>query len=209
MDITNENDVKGYYRHVRGVFLTKFLLALKMSVETDNPPAFESRKFSEEIFTEFQKQFPNEGEFLEGFRQNNPKIFLMFQIEHSDSAFLMSWIVFEYCTKYVRKPDYFLSDEGTDMNYKSGQFGFNEEEKKDLDLFYYIRNSIFHYNGKYFAYQSIDHSFEGKRFISIGNEGNQILSSVKMTYQMINKMEEYACKAIRNFNAFNAKKKAE
>lgn len=70
-----------------------------------------------------------------------------------------------------------------------------------MDLFYYIRNAIVHYNGAYFSYRVIDHVYDGYRYQSKGQEGIKIfIPSAKTAFKMHLDIEKHAYKAWDNYH---------
>jgi hypothetical protein len=97
-----------------------------------------------------------------------------------------------------------LTTDDISTDYKKKIFGLSDREKKNLDLFYYIRNAIVHYNGAYYAYREIDHTYEGFRYFSEGQEGTKILiPSTQIAFKMHLDIEDYIYKAWDNYHQYN------
>ncbi len=98
--------------------------------------------------------------------------------------------------------DYSEKENDISLDYKSNRFGFSKNEKDDLNLFYYIRNSFVHYNGAYHKYKKIHHTYEGQTFSSDGHEGEQIeINNLQIAYKMHLDMQRLAKKAWTNVNS--------
>ena len=111
-----------------------------------------------------------------------------------------SWIIFEMIIKDLANKDYSLINSDQSVNYNSNSLGFSDNEKKDIDLFYYIRNAFSHYNGAYYAYKNIDHVYNGVHFISKGNEGKKIhIPDLKFAYKIHIDIEKLIIKGWGNY----------
>lgn len=88
-----------------------------------------------------------------------------------------------------------------DLDYTRGDFGFTSREKKDIELFAYIRHALQHQNGAYYGYRSIDHVYGGTAFRSKGQEGMKIEVSPELAYRMVRDIEALTSKAWTNHKA--------
>ncbi len=130
-------------------------------------------------------------------------MFLNFQEDITTTLLISSWIVFELIIKDLTKKDYALTTDDISTDYKKNIFGLSEREKKNLDLFYYIRNAIVHYNGAYYAYREIDHTYEGFRYFSKGQEGTKIfIPNNQVAFKMHLDIEDYTYKAWDNYHQY-------
>ena len=116
---------------------------------------------------------------------------------------LSSWNVFEQIVKDLTIADYSTQMLDLSVCYQSGRFQFDKREKKNIDLFYYIRNAICHHNGAYYASKEIDHTYGGSVFRSNGHCGEKIDMNLKLTWEMALDIERYTLKAWNNARAFN------
>jgi len=79
--------------------------------------------------------------------------------------------------------------------FERNAFGFTKDEKADLEFFQYLRHAIMHYNGAYYAYRSIDHTYKGKRYESEGHCGEKFVSSLGTAWAILLDLERYSLKA--------------
>ncbi|MCH7590101.1 hypothetical protein IIB34_03590, partial [PVC group bacterium] len=115
---------------------------------------------------------------------------------------ITAWMVIEQIIKDFCVKNYACSSDDLSLDYNKNIFGFSKRGKKDLDFFYYIRNSLVHYNGAYFAYKSINHVYNGRRFISNGNEGNKIELTYPIVFTICKDIEKYSMKVWNNAKIF-------
>jgi len=109
--------------------------------------------------------------------------------------------------KDLTKKDYALNAGDLSVEYQAARYGLDKLEKDNLDLFYYIRNALVHYNGAYYAGKSIDVSYQGHRFVSAGHEGERIfIPSLNVAYAMHLDLEAYTYKAWGNYMKYVGRK---
>jgi hypothetical protein len=111
------------------------------------------------------------------------------------SLIVSAWTVFELIIKDVVTPDYANSPRLLQADYKRKIFGFTAREKKELDLFYHIRNAALHYNGAYHAYRKVDIHYEGQHFLSDGHIGEKIIVSPKVALKIVEDLQRYTMQA--------------
>ncbi|HCL57451.1 MAG TPA: hypothetical protein DHW82_10645 [Spirochaetia bacterium] len=194
--VTNLDEAKvpGYFESIKSVFFTKLLfVTLNSNGEkfTFSVPKENSRSFKEKLkdYNLFEKAL------IEG----NNELFHNFLDDIVSSLIISSWICFEQIIKDLTKKNYSLSENDISVDYKKNSFGFSDEEKRNLDLFYYIRNAIVHYNGAYYTYKSINVNYKGTIFNSKGNEGEKILiKDIEQAFSIHLDLEQYAFKAWHN-----------
>ena len=92
-------------------------------------------------------------------------------------------------------PDTRAIPNAIDAGFERNIFGFTKEEKADMRFFQYLRHSIMHYNGAYYAYRAIDHTYDGKRYESIGHTSEKMIVSLKAAWTILLDLEKYSLKA--------------
>jgi hypothetical protein len=112
-----------------------------------------------------------------------------------NGALIGGWSVFELVIKDRTKRDYALHPDKLNADYHRHIFALSSCEKKDLELFYYIRTAFVHYNGTYFKAKAISHTFAGRLFESSGHEGEAIECTVEVAWKIILRIEELTLKA--------------
>lgn len=108
---------------------------------------------------------------------------------------LSAWTVFEQVIKDLTVPDYATQPNLLQADYHNGILGFTQLERKEIDLFYHMRNAIAHYNGAYHAYRTVDTTYKGQHFKSDGHIGEKIVISPRLAMNIANDLEKYAMKA--------------
>ena len=189
----DEVNILGYFESLNSIFITKFAL-ISAHGKNDFGNKYIDPINIDEALKEVEKLFPHKTVY-KSIRNKNEEIFLNLMDEFNTSILTGCWIVFELIVKSLIDEDYYLSTEDTTANFENSKFAFSKAEKKDLRLFYYLRNALVHYNGCYFKYRSIDHTFLGERFNSVGNEGNKIIIKIKTLWGILKRMEELSIKA--------------
>jgi hypothetical protein len=100
--------------------------------------------------------------------------------------------------KDLIKPDYATDTEDLSVCCKNGRFLFDKCEKKDIELFYYIRNAIHHCNGAYYASKDINHRYGGAGFVSQGHHAEKIDIKVGVAWAIALDLQKYTMKAWNN-----------
>jgi len=108
---------------------------------------------------------------------------------------LSAWTIFEQVIKDLTVPDYATQPILLQADYHNGILGFTQLERKEIDLFYHLRNAIAHYNGAYHAYRTVDSMYRGQHFKSDGHIGEKIVISPGLAMHIANDLEKYAMKA--------------
>ena len=195
--VTNLNELKalGYFETICSVFFTKLLL---LTYHTDGKKIIIS--LTNDVVDVF-KDFTDFAQYTKALKRGNNELLLNFQEDITTSLLISSWTIFEQIIKDLSKKDYALSKEDISADYRKNIFGLSDREKKNLDLFYYIRNAIVHYNGAYFSYREIDHVYSGYRYQSMGHEGEKIfIPSTQDAFKMHLDIENYAYKSWDNYH---------
>jgi hypothetical protein len=187
-----------YFETIRSVFFTKMLI---LANHTDGQKLLiDVNDDVKDVFIDYD----DFTQFLKALKRGNNELLLNFQDDIVTSLLIGSWIIFELIIKDLTKKDYTLIKDDISVDYRKNVFGLSNREKKDLDLFYYIRNAIVHYNGAYFSYREIDHVYCGNRYKSIGQEGSKIfIPSTSIAFKMHLDIEKYTYKAWDNFHKNN------
>jgi len=186
--------VLGYFETVKSAFLLKVLLLLTATRATEDGNRFDSNVFSVDALEIAKSDFPDDI-FYKALNKGNEELVLSLQEDILASSFNSSWIVFEKVIKDIINPNYTVDSEAQTMNYCNNRLGFSTQEKRNIELFYYIRNALAHHNGAYFSSKSIDHTYNGTRFKSDGNEGNKIIMSIDTVFKVISDTEKYTSDA--------------
>ncbi len=198
--VTSLDELKalGYFETIRCVFFTKLLL---LTEHTDgqkliiNVPA---------DVKGFFKEFSDFTQFMKALKRGNNELLLNFQDDIVTSLLISSWVVFELIIKDLSKKDYALTKDDISADYHKNIFGLSNSEKKKLDLFYYIRNAILHYNGAYYSYKEIDQVYNGYRYFSKEQEGIKIfIPSTLTAFKMHLDIERYTYKSWDNHHKIN------
>lgn len=191
----DEAKLLGYFESVRGVFLTKFILLTAFTEESKGTHVFAS--IPQAAIDDVKAVF-DDPIFYKALAQSNSELHANFLEDMVTSLFTSSWNIFEQVTKDLSSCDYVTKTDELSVCYTNGKFQFNKREKKDLELFYYIRNAIHHYNGAYYAGKDIDHRYDGCDFKSQGHCGEKIDMNIQTAYRMSKHLEKYTIKAWQN-----------
>jgi hypothetical protein len=185
--------ILGYFESIRSVFFTKLTLLSALTNTDKNGKSFH------DLLIDFGRDVDNEindKPCLTALRRKNPEVIENLKEDLCTSSLLSAWIIFEQVIKHTTRSNYALNPNDLSLDYYKRKFAFTKREKKDLDLFCYLRNSIVHYNGAYYAYKKIDHTYNGIRFKSIGLEGIKIDGlSIRAHYKVIQDIQKYTLKA--------------
>jgi len=192
--VTSLDELKalGYFETIRTVYYTKYLMLFQ---HTDG------KRLQIDVPDDIKEIFEGQDDFalyLKALERGNEELLSNFKEDIVLSLIINSWIVFELIIKDLTKKDYSLSKDDISVGYKQNIFGLTSREKKDLDLFYYIRNAIVHYNGAYYAFREMDHVFDGHPFQSKGNEGVPIFMPGPTAFKVHLEIERLAYKAWDN-----------
>ena len=200
----DEAKLLGYFETTKSVFVLKFILLVSFTKEQNGTRSLDVAKLPADAIASVRTVF-NDPLFYKALIKGNEELYANFLEDMVTTALTSSWLVFEQLIKDLNKQDYATSTEDASMTYQSGKFQFDAREKKDLDLFYYIRNAIQHYNGAYHAYKDIDHRFAGTDFKSNGHHGEKIEVNIQMAWQIVCSLERCAMKAWNNAKTFPQK----
>ena len=196
----DEAKLLGYFETIRSVFLTKFIFLVAALKEKDGKKYID---LPEDAIKAVSDEF-DDPIFYKAIRKGNEEVYLNFFDDMYTSLFTSSWNVFEQVIKDLSKANYANDTEELSVTYQSGRFQFDKREKKDIDLFYYIRNAIYHYNGAYFAVKDVNHRYGGADFVSQGHHGEKIDIKAKVAWQMALDLQKYTIKAWSNAKSPNA-----
>lgn len=194
---TDEANLLGYFETIKSVFLLKLLFLVSVTKEKDQKQYLELPDELTKAIPELEAQF-DEPLFFKALALGNEELVLNYLEDIITSATSSAWNVFEQIIKTLTYGEYTEETQQMSVNYESGKFQFTKREKKDIELFYYLRNAMAHYNGAYYSYRSINHSYKGWSFKSEGNIGNKIIISPKAVYEIIRDLESYSMKAWNN-----------
>ncbi|MBP6013149.1 MAG: hypothetical protein KBA31_13060 [Alphaproteobacteria bacterium] len=189
----DEAKVLGYFESMRSVFLVKMATAALLSDKT---------KPNNQIFRQLLASAGEEiGVWAEdpltpiALKRGNEEVHLNLFEDAVSGLMLSAWSIFEQVIKDLAHPNYAGDLEKYSVEFERRMFGFTHAEKDDIAFFYYLRNCIAHYNGAYNAYKSIDHTYLGHQFKSVGHEGNQIDIDPKLLPSICRDLERYTLRA--------------
>ena len=195
----NEAKLLGYFETIKGVFVTKLVFLLHFMNEEGNlVTANLNAAKVEEVKAEFAFDL-----VYNAIQNGNKELVENYIEDIVTTAVVSSWNVFEQLIKDLPTPNYALGTGDIAADYSRNMFALSQDEKRNLALFYYIRNAIDHYNGAYFAYSNIDRTYRGQHFLSAGHHGEKILVSLKMAWNIVGDIEQYAMKAWGNWKHHN------
>jgi len=201
--VTNLDDSKvpAYFESIKSVFFTKVLL---FSVHKKDDSLI--IPIADDVSKTMKDTFPEYDLYEKAILRGNKEIMDNYNDDIYNSLIITSWVAFELVIKDLTKKDYSLCADDISVDYKENIFGLEDREKKDLDLFYYIRNAFVHYNGAYFSYRLIDHTYNGHSFKSTGHEGEKInIPDMQTAYAIHLDLEKYAYKAWNNYQKYRSK----
>jgi len=187
----DETTLLGYFESIKGVFFTKFVL---ISASADVDMNFTLPRDSSDILQQLRVHYNDEISF-KAIEQGNRELILNLMDDLVSSSLIGAWSVFELTIKSLQHGNYATQSVKASFNYKSNIFQFTAREKKDLDLFYYIRNAIVHYNGAYNSYKGINHHYKDTTFKSAGSEGDRIIIIPQVAFKIILDLESLSRKA--------------
>lgn len=190
----------GYFESIRGVFLTKFVFLAAFTGESKGERCFVA--IPQAAIDDVKQNF-DDPIFFKALEQSNSELHANFVEDMVTSLLSASWNIFEQVTKDLASRDYSTKTDELSVCYTNGKFQFDKREKKDIELFYYIRNATHHYNGAYYAGKDIDHCYDGIDFKSLGHHGEKIQSNIRTGYRMLADIERYTIKAWQNAKRFN------
>jgi len=199
--IDDINGVKllGYFETIKGTFITKWVLLLHF---LDDQAHLAPVRFQQAVIANLQGQFPFDLAYT-ALCNGNQELVENYKEDIVTSAIIGVWSVFEQLTKDLPNPNYAHNPDDASVNYQRNDFGFTVAEKRSLDVIYYVRNAIVHYNGAYYAYRDIDRHYAGMHFLSVGHHGEKIEISPTLTWQMIRDVEAFTIKAWRNYKVLH------
>lgn len=197
IDNLTEVMILGYFESIKGVFITKWLLLVNMTDATYEH--FVPGEFDAALTAEIQALFPVNLAYNALANPANEHMVANFVQDIATTAIISAWCVFEQLIKHLAVPNYAHDANQLNASYQRAVFGLSHIEKDNLNLFYYIRNAIVHYNGAYFAATAINHSYNGQNYVSIGHEGEKISILQATAWRMINDIEAYSIKAYQNW----------
>jgi hypothetical protein len=183
--------VLGYFESIKSVFLLKSALLWGL----------ESKELRDEFYplvlraaAAVVEEF-SEPLFIKALQKRNPEVRDNLKEDIVTDTLLSAWAVFEQITREVPNPSYAGDAAVLTAGFERNVFGFTRAEKEDLEFFQYLRHAIMHYNGSYYAYRSIEHKYNGKRYESKGHAGEKMVSSPKTVWKILLDLEKYSLKA--------------
>ena len=190
----NESDILGYFETIECNFHTKLLLLFNSLDKNKRIIKSFIKDESKQIIIEtFDGRMT-----MAAIDRGNSEPVQNFIEDALNTIILQSWCILELVCKDLIKPSYALLTEDQSCNYKAGFFGFSKDEKDDLDLFYYMRNALVHYNGAFYSSKTIDHSFNGVLFKSDGNGGFKGDLNLVTAFKISRRIQELTLKAWTN-----------
>jgi hypothetical protein len=199
IDDLDEAKILGYFEVIRGTFLTKLIEFLMIQGNKDGHPIIARSKIPNDIIAQVKTTFGDEKLFFQALDLENEELYHNLIEDILTAILVNSWIVFEQIIKDIPNPNYSHNVSQQSVDYKRGDFGFSKQEKANLDLFYYIRNSIQHHNGAYFALRQIDAEYNGQAFHSEDHIGEKMIISLETPYKICLELEQLTCKAWSNY----------
>ena len=193
----DEAGLLGYFETIKGVFLLKLIFLVSVIKEKEGKRFIELPDELAQAVPKLEKEF-NDPLFFKALKLGNEELISNYLEDIVSSALSSSWNVFEQIIKTLIHGNYSEGVQQMTANYENSRFKFDKREKQNIELFYYIRNSVSHYNGAYYAYRSIDHRYKGTDFKSDGCVGEKIIISPKLVYEIICDLEAYSIKAWQN-----------
>lgn len=202
-EINNLDEAKllGYFENVKGVFLLKLIFLVSFLRDEDGHRYIDSTKLPQNALTSVKSIF-DDPLFYKALCKGNKELYQNYQEDMITSLVTSSWNVFEQITKDFAKQNYATQTDELSVCYQNGKFQFDIREKKDIELFYYIRNAIHHYNGAYYAAKDIDHRFAKCHFNSRGHYGEKIEINISVAWRIACDLERYTMKAWNNGKNF-------
>jgi hypothetical protein len=200
MDIESVNNldeamVLGYFASLKSSFLLKLILLSHFLVP--DSLSLDPKKIDRSIASEVSKRF-HDPNFFKALVKGNKELTQNFLDDAVTSLIMSSWTVCEQVLKDLAKPDYTRDGDDVNLCYDNSRFAFSKQEKKNIGLFYYIRNAICHHNGAYYASTAMNHTYQGKSFRSEGNLGNKIEIDLLLAWSIASDLEGYTEKAWSN-----------
>jgi len=161
----DETKLLGYFESIKSVFLLKLIFIVShLKKEEDGKLFIDASRLTDAI-NSVMPLFSDDS-FYKALSKGNEELYLNYHEDMLTSLITSSWNVFEQITKDLVKPDYATQTDEQSVAYQNKKFQFDAREKKDIELFYYFRNAIHHYNGAYYAAKDINHRYRGIDFIS-------------------------------------------
>lgn len=187
----NEAKILGYFESVQGTFLTKLIVLIGCTRLYGAEKRLNTGALDAKAVKEVEACFPD-ATFYKALALGNVELLDNLAEDLVTSGVLAGWAVFEQVMKDATQHDYVLEPQKLHVDLDANRLGLSQEARRDLKLFYYIRNAIAHYNGAYFSAKSIDHVYRGVEFKSAGNEGLKIETSIQVTWEMLQDLERHA-----------------
>lgn len=197
-DLT-EVKLLGYFETVKGNFILKLVFLLHF---TDANGKLLANKLEQDKIDAVKADFPFDLVYT-AIQNGNKELVANYLEDIVTSALISAWSVFEQLIKDLPTPGYALGTGDLSADYSRGMFALSQDEKRNLELFYYIRNAIVHYNGGYYAYKNIDRHYRGVHYHSVGHYGSKIVVNAKLAWAIILDTEQYALKCWTNWKHHN------
>jgi len=202
-DINKLDEAKllGYFETIKSVFLLKFIFLVSVLKDEDGKRSIDASKLPLDAVNSVKLLF-DDPLFYKALSWDNEELYLNYLEDMLTSLVTSSWNVFEQITKDLTKPDYATHNDDLSVCYQNNKFQFDAREKKDIELFYYLRNAIHHYNGAYYAAKDIDHRYAGVDFKSKGHHGEKIDINIQLASRIAADLRRYTMKAWKNAKNF-------
>lgn len=197
--INDLDEVKllGYFETIKGTFQTKWVFLIHfMDAEGKLAPARFKTTVLDDLLPTFDFELG-----IAALKKGNQEVIDNYRDDIVTSAIIGAWSVFEQLTKDLPNPQYAANPDDSSVNYSRNDFGLADAEKRALDVIYYVRNAIVHYNGAYYAYRDIDRHYGGTHFESAGHYGEKLSISPTLAWRMVRDLEAFAIKAWKNYKA--------
>jgi hypothetical protein len=190
-----EEKILGYFETIKANFFVS-QLAEQMLFNEKGQFLMEIPDTLDLVFKSFYKEYIQFKKYL---FHGDGAIRQCFRDQIMTDVIVGSWVCFELVIKDLANNDYSLIDDEFSINYNAKSLGLSKVEKRNIDLFYYIRNAFVHYNGAYYKSKEISHTYNSVKFNSKGNEGTKIkIPNMKFAYQIHLDIEEYTMKCWSN-----------
>jgi hypothetical protein len=187
----DEVKILGYFETIRSTFLMKVALLTALN-EPDSRAKVHPELLRAAKAT--NTELPDDN-FITALGLMNRELILNLMEDAASGVISASWLVFEQIIKDLAKPNYSTDPSDISANYERNLFGFTKAEKADIALFYYIRNGMLHYNGSYYAYRDIDHTYDGIHYRSAGHLGEKMPVNIRTAYRICGDLERYSMRA--------------
>jgi hypothetical protein len=200
IDDLDEAKILGYFETVRSTFLLKIAFLVSITTTEGGKRRLLLNASLDQSIHEVCTQL-SDPLLLKAVKNGNEELLFNLQEDAVTGLVMGSWIVFEQIIKDLRSMNYAHLKDELNADYAANIFGFDKREKRDLELFYYLRNTIAHSNGAFTGVKSICHTYDGHTFDSSGMEGVKMELTIPTAWRIAGELERCACKAWSNVKA--------